>query len=140
LPSPLTSSERNKGVGDARQAAWTFALERIDRFCRDPEERVMVFPHEGHTYLIRGLMRKMRRFHQVRGHWGDSKIAFPIVRVLDDPNERSSVDSYFVQLADWNAYAAHRSQYIDPATKLPSDLWDELGETLLLQINRVSGT
>jgi len=99
----------------------------------------MVFPDEGHTYFIRRLMRKMRRFHLVRRHWGDGTIDFPIVRVPDDPNERSSADSYFVQLADWNAYAAHRSQHIDPAAKVPSDLWDELGERLLLQVNRVKG-
>jgi hypothetical protein len=123
---------------ESRQAAWTFALQRINRFCGD-EEHVMVFPDEGHTYFIRRLMRQMRRFHVIRAHWGDRKIGFPLVRVLEDPNERSSVDSYFVQLADWNAYAAHRSQYVDPKPKVPSDLWDELGATLLLEVNRVRG-
>ncbi len=123
---------------ESRHAAWTFALQRVNRFCvRD--ERAIIFPDEGHTYFIRRLMRKMRRFHVIRAHWGPGTMRFPIVRVLEDPNERSSADSYFVQLADWNAYAAHRSQHVDPMPGVPGDLWDELDATLLLEVNRVRG-
>lgn len=129
---------RSKGW-ESRQAAWTFALQRINRFCREQEERVMVFPDEGHTYFIRRLMRKMRRFHVIRTHWGEATIKAPIARVLEDPNERSSVDSYFVQLADWNAYAAHRSRHVDSMPKVPGDLWDELGPALLLEVTKVRG-
>lgn len=119
-------------------AAWTFALQRINRFCGQ-EEWAVIFPDQGQEYFLRRLVRHMRRYHVIPAHYGPGTIQFPIRQVIEDPNERPSSDSYFVQLADWNAYAAHRSQYVDGQPKVPGDLWDELGDRLLLEVTSVRG-
>lgn len=81
----------------------------------------------------------MRRHHFVPGHWGPTTIPFPTQRIVEDPNDRASQDSYFIQLADWNAYATHRSRYVDPRAQVPDDLWDELATTHLTAVNAVRG-
>ena len=81
----------------------------------------------------------MRRYHNVPRHWGGGTIAFPIHRIVEDPNERESQDSYFIQLADWNAYAAFHSQYVSPIRSVPADLWDELGNLFVKEVNTVRG-
>lgn len=128
---------RNYGW-EPRLASWTFAIQRINRFCGD-REWAMIFPDEGHGYFIRLRLRHMRRYHIVPAHWGSGNISFPTQRIIEDPNERKSQDSYFIQLADWNAYATHRSRYVDPIERVPDDLWDELAGTHLLEVNALRG-
>jgi len=119
-------------------AAWTFAIQRINRFCAN-EEWATLYPDEGHGAFIRRRLRHMRRYHVVPAHWGPKTIAFPIQRIIEDPNDRASHDSYFIQLSDWNAYAAHRSKYVDPRPPFPDDMWDELASKHLLEVNAVRG-
>jgi len=123
---------------DARSAAWTFTLQRINRFCGD-EEWAMIFPDEGHGFFIRNRLRAMRRYHNVPKHWGEGTTSFRIQRIVEDPNDKKSQDSYFIQLADWNAYAAHRSGYVAPLQSIPDNLWDELGAVLIKEVNNVRG-
>jgi hypothetical protein len=123
---------------EPRYAAWTFAIQRINRFCGN-SEWAMLFPDEGHGYFIRLRLRHMRRYHLVPAHFGPGNIPFPVHRIIEDPNERKSQDSYFIQLADWNAYATLRSSYVEPTARVPVDLWDELGQILLLEVNTLRG-
>jgi hypothetical protein len=125
---------------EARMAAWTFALQRIERFTVEHKrDWAMIFPDEGHGYFIRKRLRHMRRFHAIPGFFGRQMRKVPTRRIIEDPNERASQDSYFVQLADWAAYAAHRSSHIAPTAGVPEDLWREFGPSLLLQVNRLAG-
>lgn len=124
---------------DPRATAWEFALQRLDRFARDFDERVCVFPDEGHALLIKRLIRRMRRFHTVPKRWGNGTFSIPTARIIEDPNDRQSHDSYFIQAADWAAFAAHRSVYVDPRDGTNPGLWDLLGPRRLLPVNRVTG-
>jgi len=124
---------------DARYWAWMMVLQRINRFCVDKgENRAIIFPDEGNFHFVRRLMRQMRRIHTIKGHYG-GKLSIPTQLIVEDPHCIKSTDSYFVQLADLNAYAARRSQYIEPTKKVRQDLWDRLGVTLLLDVNKVTG-
>jgi hypothetical protein len=123
---------------DPRETAWQFALQRVDRFCRAADSRALLFPDEGHGPFIKRLTRRLRRFQNIPGAFG-GRLSVPIRRVIEDPNDRQSHDSYFIQLADWNAYAAHRSAYIAPTAGVPKDLWDALGASRLLDVNAVRG-
>lgn len=124
---------------DPRSTAWEFAIQRLDRFSRAMQEHVSVFPDEGHAVLIKRLMRRMRRYHAVPKRWGRGTFAIPTERVIEDPNDRQSHDSYFVQVADWAAYAAHRSVYVHPNPGVNPALWDLFGQRRLLEVNRVNG-
>ena len=111
---------------DARELAWQFAIERLQLFCQRRNDYTVLFPDEGHGYFIRRLVRQMRRRHMVPGRFRGSTSEFAVDRILEDPNDRQSHDSHFIQLADLNAYAAHRHPAIDPNSRVPSDLWDQL--------------
>lgn len=131
------SSADAKG-SEPRLTAWRYALQRVNKFC-GADGYSMIFPDEGHGYFIRRLLRRMRRHEKIPGYYGGGLIDFPTTRIIEDPNDRKSHDSYFIQLADWNAFAAHRSKYVDPLPAVPDTLWDELKEARLLDVNKVTG-
>jgi hypothetical protein len=124
---------------EPRETAWQYAMQRIDRMCQEDDERAIVFPDEGHGNMIKKLMRRIRRYQTVRGHWGEVTLKIPMARVVEDPNDRRSHDSYFTQLADWNAFACHRSKHVDPVSAVRDDLWDLLGPRHHLPVNRIAG-
>lgn len=125
---------------DVREVAWRYVIQRIDTFCRKLQspETIMLFPDEGHGHLVRKIVRKARRFQSVQGFYG-GKLDIRAQYILEDPIDKVSDQSYFTQLADWNAYAAHRYKDVDPNTRIPDDLWDMLGEVRLLDVNALSG-
>ena len=52
------------------------------------------------------------------------------------------MQSYFLQMADLNAYAAFRRIFPAPARPIqivPSTMWDELGAALLVDANYFAG-
>jgi hypothetical protein len=66
---------------------------------------------------------------------GGGSLSRPLATYLiDDPVERDSSQSYFVQLADLNAYAAYRKERPDPLFR--QNTWDELGPAILWEVNR----
>lgn len=124
---------------EPRETAWEFALQRVDTFCRKADSKAILFPDEGHGPFIKRLTRRKRRFQKIPGRFGGT-LSIPLERVLEDPNDRRSHDSYFIQLADWNAYAALRSSHVEPrAPGVDPTAWDALGGTLLTHVNRVRG-
>jgi len=122
----------------AHELAWRYALERVQTFCRKKEAYATLFPDRGLTHYITKAVRKMRRYHHVGGMFG-GVLAIPADRIIEDPNERDSRQSFFVQMADLNAYAAHRSRYIDPLNDGTESLWDELAGSRLLAVNSLRG-
>ncbi len=127
-----------RGWPDPRVPAWTFAFQRLQRFASNQTDHVMVFPDEGHDFLLKRLLRKGRRYHQIRGHFG-RVLQLPMSRIVEDPNSRKSHESYFIQLADWLAFAAHRSTYVDPKGPHSSSLWDQVTALHLAEVNRLKG-
>ena len=128
---------------EPRLAAWKFAIERLHTFCSVQNDYATLFPDEGHGFFIRQLVRTMRRYNSISPHYGGQAISLPVQRVLEDPNDRRSQDSYFVQLADLNAYATHRYRAINPKRRVPDDLWDRLswsgGDIRILEVNSLRG-
>jgi hypothetical protein len=124
---------------DIRLLAWTYAIERIDSFCKAANDKAVLFPDEGHGPFIQKLLRRIRRHHQIQGHYGKEILSIPAERIIEDPNDRKSHDSYLVQVADWNAIACHRSKYLDPRPRMPDDLWDLMPSRHLKEVNKLSG-
>jgi hypothetical protein len=124
---------------ECRRAAWQFALQRIHTFSSKESDCAMLFPDEGHGFFIRALLRKLRRHHTVPTFWGKGTIALNLERIIEDPNDRTSHNSLFTQLADWNVYAAHKSRHVSPSAHVPVDAWDKLGTSLLRAVNKNRG-
>jgi len=127
-----------RGWVDPRVPAWTFAFQRLERYAKAQSGHVMVFPDDGHDFLLKRLLRKGRRYHQISGHFGNV-LRLPMSHIVEDPNSRQSHESYFIQLADWMAFAAHRSTYVDPKGPYSSGLWDQVTPLHLAEVNRLAG-
>jgi hypothetical protein len=80
---------------------------------RKPPANVMLISDEGKNY--NRLVRKMRRFnfiHSKYGSWSSGKYSRnnPITRIVEDIVYRDSETSFFIQLADFCAFALLRSE------------------------------
>jgi Protein of unknown function (DUF3800) len=115
-----------------RDVGWRYALQRVERTMHARQETVLLVPDSGQVFWFRRLAREMRRFSQVGSLLGTGSLARPLVNVLiDDPVDRDSRESYFIQLADLNAYAAYRARV--PTPGFPQGMWEELGNAILWQ-------
>jgi hypothetical protein len=125
---------------DPRATAWQYLTQRLDVFCdkQQPVDRVMLLPDEGNGFLVKRIVRKARRHQVIKGLYGgtlDIKERY----LIEDPFDKKSSESYFIQLADWNAYAAHRYKEIAPNNKVPNDLWNSLKPVFLNEVNELTG-
>jgi hypothetical protein len=121
---------------EPRERAWHFAIQRLERFGKDKQENIHILPDEGHKDFIKKKLRKMRRFSRAPSAYGGGSLARDAVNIIEDPSDRRSRESYFVQLCDLNAYAAFRKVY--PGADVDATYWDQLGEARLSDVNKVS--
>lgn len=121
------------------EATWRRTFERIERFATNSGETVMlVADASGAAPTIRKLARRMRRHNFVGSMLGTPALERPLANVLiDDPYQKKSHESYFIQLADLNAYAAYRRVIATP--DFPRMMWHELEDAIVWQANRYSG-
>jgi hypothetical protein len=97
-----------------------YALERlvtrINNTATRLDERVLLFFDEGEEVEITKRMRKLRVNNPIpsnRQVWRESGKPtknVPLTNILEDPIFKDSKDSYFIQLADFCAYALLRSE------------------------------
>ncbi len=127
--------KQTKGI--LRSFAWTFAIQRLERFGRDEGENVHVLPDEGHGPFIKRKLRQMRRFNSVSKAFGTGWFDRKAENILEDSSDRKSHESYFIQLADLNAYAASRHVY--PGAMFGGSYWEELGDSRIKDVNKVKG-
>lgn len=105
---------------------WTTCLERLATYSqRHPihsGDRVMTITDQGNLGAFRTTFRRMRRFHYVGSLLGGS-LSANAPMFVDDPSERDSRDSSFIQMADLAAYAALRE--VRPLADVHS-LWPQI--------------
>ena len=74
-----------------------------------------------------------RRAHYPWAVPADPPSAKNLENIVEDPSDRESHESFFIQLADLNAYAA--AQTIRPGANIGGELWDGLGDSRILEVN-----
>jgi hypothetical protein len=79
----------------------------------------------------------MRRFNHVPSAFGSGTLDRKAMNIVEDSSDRRSTESFFVQLADLNAYAAFRKAF--PSASFDGTVWDELGEARLAEVNKTRG-
>lgn len=127
----IDKAEATRKFAGARitsDVAWEYLLQRLERSFRQSE--VLVVHDEGDPLTIRKRARKARRAGTAGSAFGTGLLNAPFRNLLDDPVPRDSKQSYFIQLADLNAYAAFRAIYPPPPTRgkvVPGRMWDFLG-------------
>lgn len=133
--------QRRPGL-DPRDVAWEYLLQRLERFTTKGNTEVLLVHDEGDALRVRGLARKARRAGSAGSAFGTGYLRRPAQRVIDDPVPRDSTQSYFLQMADLNAYAAFRHVVPPPQRRtqiVPQSMWDELGTARLLAVSQLAG-
>jgi Protein of unknown function (DUF3800) len=119
---------------DPREVAWEYMLQRLrNQTVREPlgPTTMLLIHDEGEEIFIRRMARKARRAGTAGSMFGTGGLRVPFPNLIDDPVSRTSVQSYFLQLADLAAYAAFRKLYPPPERLVPvvhQGMWDELGD------------
>ena len=134
--------EAKNNPSDPRAVAWEYLLQRLERFTTLDSTHVWLSYDEGETLLVRSMARKARRAGSAGSAFGTGSLKRPARLILDDPVPRKSHESYFIQLADLNAYAAFRRLYPPPVRAVnivPQKMWDELGKAAFAKVNSLSG-
>jgi len=122
---------------EPRPMAWEFAIQRLERFGNAQKDNIHVLPDEGHATFIRKTIRAMRRFSVVPSGSGTGSLKRDALNIIEDPSDRNSKESYFIQLCDLNAYASVRKVF--PGPNFGENYWDELGDMRLEAVNRIRG-
>src|SRR3989442_8345525 len=125
-----------------RTLAWGFLLQRLERFTTKSGGHVLLVHDEGDGDFIRKATRKTRRIGSAGSAFGTGSLKRPARLIVEDPVARQSHQSYFIQLADLDAYAAFRRLYPPPAKPVqivPQTMWDELGGAIFTPVNQVKG-
>lgn len=122
---------------DVREIAWRHALQRLERFWTGSKDNLHVLPDEGHGDFIRKKICLMRRFNHVPSAFGGRALGRNAENIVEDSSDRRSKESFFIQLADLNAYAAYRKVF--PAAAFGGEVWDDLGAARVLEVNSVRG-
>ena len=125
---------------DPRDIAWEYLLQRLERLSTNSGIPVLLTHDEGEAALVRKLARKARRAGTAGSAFGTGHLNVPARLLIDDPVPRNSSQSYFIQLADFCAYAAFRRLYPPPVKRsvCPTTMWDELGPARFAAANQLA--
>ena len=97
---------------DVFEKAWMVLIQRFENTIsqknflgpQNPQDYGLMIVDRTDEKKLRNLYRKMRRYNPVPSVGGVGYRQIPITAVVEDPVHRDSLHSYFVQLADVNAY------------------------------------
>jgi hypothetical protein len=120
---------------DPRDKAWKFTIQRFERFADHRDDLIHVLPDEGHYDFIRSRIRKLRQFNRPPSYFGDEQLNRDAKNIIGDCSERDSEESYFIQLADLNAYAAWR--YVFPHSDFGPEYWETVGSARDERVNHL---
>lgn len=109
----LVDKQGKPATCDVFELAWTALIQRFENTLshrnfpsRQSADRGVIFADRTEKKKLTSLMRRMRRYNpipskaELGGGWRD----LPVEMVIEDPNFRDSIDSYYVQAADVAAY------------------------------------
>ena len=112
-------------------------VNRINKTAQTKGEQVLLIFDEGEQAEITRRIRRMKVHNPIpsnRGTWDDGRATknIPLSNIVEDPVFKDSKSSYFIQLADFCAYALLRSERpIQSRSDLGYDtMYEELRPTL----------
>ncbi len=71
---------------------------------QNPDDKGILVVDQTDEIKLRRLSRRMRRYNPVPSSYGGNSRSLPTITLVEDAVHRNSQHSYFVQLADVNAY------------------------------------
>ena len=109
----IVVDKQNKSEeSDIFEIAWTTLIQRFHNTLsyknfpgpQNADDRGMLVVDRTDEVKLRNMTRRMRRYNPVPSAYGGSSLAIPITTIVEDAVHRDSLHSYFIQLADVNAY------------------------------------
>jgi len=102
---------KNQGR-DIFEIAWTTLIQRFHNTLsrknfpgpQNADDRGLLIVDRTEELKLRGLSRRMRRYNPVPSAFGSGSFAVPISTLVEDAVHRESSHSFFIQLADVNAF------------------------------------
>jgi hypothetical protein len=98
------------------ERAFERLINRINRTMQAWDSRAILICDEGHEGSFTRLARRLCRYNPIPskyGTWGDTGTEaknIPLDRIIEDPFFKKSDQSYFIQMADFCAYALLRKE------------------------------
>jgi hypothetical protein len=97
---------------DVFEKAWMALIQRFENTIsyrnfpgpQNPQDYGIVIADNTDEPKLRKLVRKMRHHNPIPNRSGMGFRQVPITTIIEDPIHRNSLHSYFIQLADVNAY------------------------------------
>lgn len=103
------------GLDDVHMIALDRVLNRLQVRCAAKDDRAILFIDAGRESEIRKIARKMHVFNRIPSQFGAWQSGQPtknitVDRILEDPIFKDSRRSYFLQIADFIAFALLKSE------------------------------
>jgi hypothetical protein len=108
----IVDKQNKTPTDDIFDIAWMTLIQRFHNTIanknfpgpQNPQDYGILVVDQTDEPKLRILARKMRRYNPVPSRFGTSSRLIPITTVVEDPVHRNSLHSYFIQLADVNAF------------------------------------
>jgi len=102
---------------DIFDIAWTTLIQRFHNTIdyknfpgpQNPQDFGILITDQTEQQKLRLLARKMRRYNPVPSIFSTAPRPMPITTIVEDPVHRNSMHSYFIQLADVNAFFLYQN-------------------------------
>ncbi|MDP2859129.1 MAG: DUF3800 domain-containing protein [Bacillota bacterium] len=121
---------------DVLETAWRYLLQRYETFLEKRDGLGMILPDDGQASVVRSLTRKMRVYNPIPSKYRPGEYYQRLLlRVLEDPFNKKSEESLFVQAADMIAYSLALRDF--PRPPFDQSLFERLSPILLRE---ASGT
>lgn len=97
---------------DVFETAWVALIQRFHNTIshknfpgpQNPDDKGLLVVDQTEERKLRGISRRMRRYNPVPSMYDPKARPIPITTLVEDAVHRNSLHSYFIQLADVNAY------------------------------------
>ncbi|MEX2376183.1 MAG: DUF3800 domain-containing protein [Dehalococcoidia bacterium] len=90
--------------------ALKFSVQRIENDldpARNPSERFMIITDPGRVGAMRTTTRRIQRINFIPSRFGPDPYRREISALIEDPMQKDSKESYFIQLADFIAFVVY---------------------------------
>jgi len=99
-----------RGVLDT---ALKFSVQRVENDLdpqRNPEARFMIITDPGRVGAMRSTTRRIQKINYIPSRYGTEPYRREISALIEDPLQKDSKESYFIQVADYLAFVVY--QYV----------------------------
>jgi hypothetical protein len=106
----ISKPDLRQGFNSVLDTALKFSVQRIENDldpARNPTERFMIITDPGRVGAMRSTTRRVQRVNYIPSRYGPAPYRREISALIEDPMQKDSKESYFIQLADFMAYVVY---------------------------------